>query len=47
MTVIRMPGFKGTIMYSPSCCSKFVWVSFFCWTQNKIFWRMLANRQLT
>ncbi len=25
------------VIYSPSCCSKLVWISFFCWTQNKIF----------
>jgi len=35
------------IIYSPSCCSKPVWVSFLCWTQKKIFWRMLVSRQLT
>ncbi len=34
------------IIYSPSCCSKPVWVSFFCWTQNMIFWRMLVTKQL-
>ncbi len=29
------------IIYSSSCYSKPVWVSLFCWTQKKIFWRML------
>ncbi len=39
-------GFKGTvhpksnsisvIIYSPSSCSKLVWVSFFCWTEKVI-----------
>jgi len=23
-----------------------VWVSFFCWTQRKIFWRMIGTKQL-
>ncbi len=35
------------IIYSPSSCSKPVWVSFFCWAQNKLVWRMLVTRQLT
>ncbi len=26
--------------------SERVWVSFFCWTQKKIFWRMLVIKQL-
>ncbi len=26
-------------IYSPSCRSKPVWVSFLCWKQKKIFWR--------
>jgi len=28
------------IYYWPSCCSKPVWVSVFCWTQKNIFWRI-------
>ncbi len=28
------------IIYSPSSFSNPVWVSFFCWTQKTIFWRM-------
>jgi len=35
------------IIYSPSCCSKLVWLSFFGWTKKKIFWRMLVTTQLT
>ncbi len=23
-----------------------IWVSFFCWTQKKVFWRMLVTKQL-
>jgi len=30
-------------IYSPSCCSKPLWVSFFCWTQNMIFLRVLVS----
>jgi len=39
---------KGKIChhYSPSSCSKPVWISFFYWTHKKIFWRMLVTRQL-
>jgi len=35
---------KSLIIYSPSTSSCFrpVWVSFFCWTQKKIFWRKPA-----
>jgi len=28
------------------CCSKPVWIYFFCWTLKKIFWRMSLTRQL-
>jgi len=39
------PNIKITvIIYSPSCHSKPVWLSFFCWTQNKIFWRILVTK---
>jgi len=31
---------KILCIYSPSRCCKPVWVSFFYWTQRKIFWRM-------
>ncbi len=31
---------KIVIIYSPSSSSKPVWMSLFCWTQRKIFWRM-------
>ncbi len=31
--------FYSVIIYSPSS-SKPVWISLFCWTQRKIFWRM-------
>jgi len=33
------------ITYSPSGCSKSVWISFFCWTQ-KILWRIWVPEQL-
>jgi len=33
------------IICSSSRCSKSVWVSFFCWTQNKVFWSMLVKRR--
>ena len=31
---------NSVIIYSPSSCFKPVCISFFCWTQKKIFWRM-------
>jgi len=31
------------IIYSPS---KPIWISFFCWTQKKIFWRIWFTKQL-
>jgi len=34
------------IVYSPSSCSKPLWVSYFCWTKKKIFWRILVIKQL-
>ncbi len=34
------------VIYSPSCHSNPVWVSFICWTQKMIFWRMLVIKQL-
>ncbi len=37
---------KMAIIYSPSSCSKPVWVSFPCWAQKMIFWRMLVTKQL-
>ncbi len=37
---------NSAIIYSPSSCSKPVWISLFCWTQKKIFWRMLVTKQL-
>jgi len=33
------------IIYSPSTGFKPVWISIFCWTQRKIFWRMSITRQ--
>ncbi len=38
---------KFVIIYPPSYHSKPVWVSFLCWTQKKIFWRMLVIKQLS
>jgi len=35
-----------TIIYSPSCCSKPVRVSFFCSTQKKIFWRIWVTNHI-
>jgi len=32
------------IIYSPSSCCKPVWVSFFCWTQRKVFWRTIRTK---
>jgi len=34
------------IIFSPSSCCKPVWVSFFCRTQRKIFWRTTGTKQL-
>ncbi len=34
------------IIYSPLGYSKPAWVSFFCWTQKKIFWRIWITKQL-
>ncbi len=34
------------IIYSQSSCSKPAWDSFFCWTQKKIFWRMVVTKKL-
>jgi len=34
------------IIYSPSSCFIPVWVSFFSWSQRKIFWRMSTSRWL-
>jgi len=33
------------LSYSLSCCSKPTWVSFLCWTQKTLFWKMLVTRQ--
>ncbi len=35
---------NSVIIYSSSCHSKSVFISFFSGTQKKIFWRMLASR---
>jgi len=37
---------NSVISYSPSSCCKPVWVSFFCWTQRKIFWRKSGTKRL-
>ncbi len=37
---------NSVIIYSTSSCFKAVWVFFFCWTWNKIFWRMWVTKQL-
>jgi len=37
---------KIVASFSHRSCSKLVWVYFFCWTQKKIFWRMLVTRKL-
>ncbi len=52
VSVIKhLPSLKGTVLpkiiiYSPSGYYKPVWVSFFCWTQKKIFWRIWVTKQL-
>ncbi len=35
---------NSVIIYSPSSSSKPVWISLFCWTQRKIFWRKFVTR---
>ncbi len=35
---------NSVIIYSPSSSSKPVWMSLFCWTQRKIFWRRFVTR---
>ncbi len=37
---------KIVILYSPSSCFTPEFLYFFCWTQKKIFWRMLVIKQL-
>ncbi len=37
---------NSVIIYSPSSSSKPAWMSLFCWTQRKIFWRMWETEQL-
>ncbi len=37
---------NSVIIYSTSSCFKAVWIFFFCWTWNKIFWRMWVTKQL-
>jgi len=37
---------NSVIIYSHSSCCKPVWVSFFCWTQRKIFWLGLGSIQI-
>ncbi len=29
-------------IFSASCCYKPIWIYLFCWTQKKVFWRMLV-----
>ncbi len=46
---LRQSSFSCTLLKAKmnivsSSCSKPVWVSFFCWTQNKRFRRMLGNK---
>ncbi len=36
---------NSVIIYSPTSSSKPVWMSLFCWTQRKIFWRMWVTEQ--
>ncbi len=38
--------YENSVIYSPSICCKSAWVSFLCWTQKTIFWRMLVTKQL-
>ncbi len=39
------PKMKNSVIYSPSSSSKPLWMSLFCWTQRKIFWRMWETEQ--
>jgi len=41
----KMMKMNSVIVYTPSSCCKPVWVSFFCWTQRKIFWRTIGTKQ--
>ncbi len=34
---------KNSVIYSPSSSSKLVWISVFCQTQRKIFWRKFVT----
>ncbi len=34
---------ENSVIYSPSSCSDPLWISYFCWTQKKIFWRILTK----
>ncbi len=36
---------ENSVIYSPSSSSKPLWMSLFCWTQRKIFWRMWETEQ--
>ncbi len=35
---------NSVIIYSPTSSSKPVWMTLFCWTQNRIFWRKFVTR---
>ncbi len=39
--------FSEIMSFTRPSCPKPVWASFLCWTQKKIFWRMLVTKQLT
>ncbi len=40
------PKNENSVVYPLSSCSKPVWDSLICWSQKKIFWRMLVTKQL-
>ncbi len=42
-TKIQLFGINSTLFI---CCTKPVLISFLCWTQKMIFWRMWVNKQL-
>ncbi len=53
MTLDHKTSLKGVVLssftqlssFTPSSSSKPVWMSLFCWTQRKIFWRMWETEQ--
>ncbi len=40
---ISSPKNENSFIYSPPCCSKPEWLTFFCVTQKKIFWGIITK----